>query len=595
MSSRAFDIPKPDTGLAEWTSKIKAMQRQVDADEEAEQKRLEDEIAASRRARLRRSRSFRRDTDGTDLCEISMFQAKFNLVIYCLTTTAQSQENLSPIKDSAEADSGTVSVNNQMTYRSSGKSEPISLAAFMGGRATGPRLNRHAPQQDAHDPTQFDKPDLRTPHPIFGRGGVAMPGMAAKKGSSSEKFDPEVVERYRPTSYLPNNQAVRQKSIENFQKSTASPLKPEHQERHTSATASARTYLPNRADSLSPQKTGNRERTISTPAVTKISGGLQPGSSSFSPTVPRERTTSTPGTAGREALTSTATYGTRSPLSDYQRATTPSRDSSTSSTSNVVSPSSKPMTPRTTIPASSASYPPQKTPIITPSLARPIQPENRVPPISPTTPTTASPSPAFLKPPPQKEPTPSISRLQGRGFVQNMVRASSSLESPSPPATSSSSEKSTPTASRKSSVLDRWQPNAGTSPMSSPSPSFPIRRSATFEPKQPTNEVQQSPQRSPSPTKLALTSTVTDSLMAHASRSHVGSAEREFPEHAPQLGSANTVFTVEQVTNSRSKLDSVDELGIKREASPAPKEDRFTRNPTPIVSAPLAKPLNHVR
>jgi hypothetical protein len=50
------EFPKPDTGLAEWTSKIRALQRQVDADEEAEQKRLEEEIAASRLARQRRSR-----------------------------------------------------------------------------------------------------------------------------------------------------------------------------------------------------------------------------------------------------------------------------------------------------------------------------------------------------------------------------------------------------------------------------------------------------------------------------------------------------------------------------------------------------------
>jgi len=52
---RTFEQPQ-DEGLAEWASKIKAMQRQVDADEEAEQKRLEDEIAASRLARQRRSR-----------------------------------------------------------------------------------------------------------------------------------------------------------------------------------------------------------------------------------------------------------------------------------------------------------------------------------------------------------------------------------------------------------------------------------------------------------------------------------------------------------------------------------------------------------
>ena len=53
---RTTDVPaKPEAGLAEWTSKIKAMQRQVDEDEEAETRRLEEEIAASRAARLRRS------------------------------------------------------------------------------------------------------------------------------------------------------------------------------------------------------------------------------------------------------------------------------------------------------------------------------------------------------------------------------------------------------------------------------------------------------------------------------------------------------------------------------------------------------------
>lgn len=58
---RNFDLPNltPDSGLAEWTSKIKAMQREVDADEEAEQKRLEDEIAQSRMARMRRSQGLK--------------------------------------------------------------------------------------------------------------------------------------------------------------------------------------------------------------------------------------------------------------------------------------------------------------------------------------------------------------------------------------------------------------------------------------------------------------------------------------------------------------------------------------------------------
>lgn len=53
---RTYDIPKSDSaGLAEWTTKIKALQRQVDEDEEAETRRLEEEIVASRMSRMRRS------------------------------------------------------------------------------------------------------------------------------------------------------------------------------------------------------------------------------------------------------------------------------------------------------------------------------------------------------------------------------------------------------------------------------------------------------------------------------------------------------------------------------------------------------------
>ena len=66
---RTFDLPKPEAGLAEWMTKIKALQRQVDADEEAEQRRLEEEIAAARRARLRRSRGAGSGGDSMDFCE----------------------------------------------------------------------------------------------------------------------------------------------------------------------------------------------------------------------------------------------------------------------------------------------------------------------------------------------------------------------------------------------------------------------------------------------------------------------------------------------------------------------------------------------
>jgi hypothetical protein len=80
--SPRFDLPPApvytrstttDNGLAEWTSRIKAMQRQVDADDEAEQRRLEEEIVRARLARTRRSKTgqsgdFGVGMHGIDLC-----------------------------------------------------------------------------------------------------------------------------------------------------------------------------------------------------------------------------------------------------------------------------------------------------------------------------------------------------------------------------------------------------------------------------------------------------------------------------------------------------------------------------------------------
>jgi hypothetical protein len=59
---------KPEGGLSEWASKVKNMHSQVDPNEEADQKRLEDEIAASRLARLRRSQISGGRTNSLDLC-----------------------------------------------------------------------------------------------------------------------------------------------------------------------------------------------------------------------------------------------------------------------------------------------------------------------------------------------------------------------------------------------------------------------------------------------------------------------------------------------------------------------------------------------
>ena len=60
-SSHQFNTRKTgEPGLAEWAQKIRALQRQVDEDEEEEHRKLEQEIAASRLARVRRSATYDR-------------------------------------------------------------------------------------------------------------------------------------------------------------------------------------------------------------------------------------------------------------------------------------------------------------------------------------------------------------------------------------------------------------------------------------------------------------------------------------------------------------------------------------------------------
>jgi hypothetical protein len=74
----SFDLPKADSsGLAEWTSRIKAIQAQVDADEEAEQRRLEQEIAASRAKRMSR-----RQSQGISINRSSVDLGTFLFIIY---------------------------------------------------------------------------------------------------------------------------------------------------------------------------------------------------------------------------------------------------------------------------------------------------------------------------------------------------------------------------------------------------------------------------------------------------------------------------------------------------------------------------------
>lgn len=352
--------------------------------------------------------------------------------------------------------------------------QTTSLAAFMGGSGKGIRLNKHAPQVDAHDHTQFIQPDLSAPHPIFGKGGVAMPGMVTQTNTSN------------PDSVI-DGSGLSKPSL--TKKAVWPPVS-------TSSKTEER--------SVSPQKTGGRARTISAPRPESSSG--------YGVSQPSEPSSGRSRSPAKVALVGV-------PLRERTYSTPPRAS-------------------------------PQQT-IVTPSLARPIQPQvKKVPSLSPPINDTV-PSPAFNKATIQKDLTPSLSRLQGRGFVQNMVRASSRISnSPSPPSASPSRPSST--TGRKGSVLDRWQPNVQPE---SPTKSPPLlSRNATTGPSTPSESLYG---RMSSASFSSLTK---PAPLSSSPPKQVGAS---YPRsRTPGLGSATTTVVIKP---SKSFTD-LTELGIKTAA-----------------------------
>jgi hypothetical protein len=372
----------------------------------------------------------------------------------------------------------------------------MSLAAFIGGRATGPRLNKHAPQQDAHDPTQFNQQRTgMTSHPIFGRGGVAMPGMAKAR---------------------PNDVDAR--------------------ERKSSSPTLARTPAETSRDrSTSPHKNGNRERTVSSPTVSSQDRAfIHSPSSSRTPSSPLKAT----------------------PSKSY-----PLRDESHPPAASLAL-------------NAGTSSPSHKSPVSTPSLARAIQPVPRT--NSPTTQASSvqNVSPAFLKAPVQKDLTPSLSRLQGRGFVQSIVQVSKELQT-------NSSASGTPERHpvKKLSVLDRWpESKAPVSPTPEPASSQKIRsvKASPIERQLPHSLSEDTP----SPTKTSKQTARTEP-----------SDPMIFPQHTPGLGSATTMVIIKPTSETEQEsLYEVDELGVRRDSGagqPFSKRSELPASP--------GRPLVHVR
>ncbi|KAF5370757.1 hypothetical protein D9758_001968 [Tetrapyrgos nigripes] len=497
----------PEEGLAEWASRIKALQRQVDADEEAEHKRLEEEIAASRMARMRRSRG---GGNGSRANSVDLGLNKESLASLKENDDNSSRDNPKPSSerqrdqsDALEKLVGRSNVTGVPMSRPNTKStpsfpspsnpsEPVSLAAFMGGRATGPRLNKHAPQQDAHDPTQFEQRSVRSitaPHPVFGRGGVAMPGMAGAADRSSVR-SPDNGTSHGGASLSASTNAAN--GVRFNDERSASPQKSDVRERtHSNPTKPnvkpiATTSVPSKSYSPSSVHKDEelariRDRTISTPSpshdfrppmsppafrnsvASRYTDALRERPVSPKKMGSRERTLSTPGVL-KGSFSAPNHVDNEGDIS--RRPRTPSRSRATEEEDAMPTPNS----------------PPQHSPVTTPSLAGPIRPQPRTS-LGPQISTSPAPSPAFLKPPAQKEPTPSLSRLKGRGFVQNMVKASMEIESSSASSSLTSTPEKSGSGSRK--VLERWQ-NQGSqspppiSPPVSPKPN-PLRKSRTID------------------------------------------------------------------------------------------------------------------
>ncbi|KAH8828504.1 hypothetical protein DL96DRAFT_1603512 [Flagelloscypha sp. PMI_526] len=545
MASRgsSFDGPKPGDGIADWASKIREIQRQVDADEQAEERRLADEIAASRLKRLsRRSQLTGSKTDSLDLSKsseltslIEMDNKPSNDGPKSPTERQTSQaEALAKLSGRAPAPSGLpdkmASASSMLSQKP--RAEPMSLAAFMGGRATGPRLNRHMPQQDAHDPTQFEARSVAqiqsAPHPVFGRGGMPLPGMspAVAKATSvpSSTKNEELTGSSPPeATKLMQSRAFSAQPVSTYSSPSPKPVQPPIASPKPAWEKPAVSPQPVSSYSSPPLKPVQPPVVSSKPAVSPqpVSSYSSPPSKPVQPPIlspkpawekpavspqsrPSTQTSSPSDTIPtKQALALPSTGGAKSSWEE-QRNNSPAFPRQTSSP-RPVSRTPEPVTtakqpPSINTPPSpttrrsftspgptpgSPSSPSFKVGVSTQSLAKPLPPQNPTS-SGPRISVSKSPSPAFQRAAPPKDLTPSLSRLQGRGFVQNMVKVSAHLDTQSSSAPASESLRPG-SGGRKQSVLDRWQPVAPAE--SKPIPTFqtnspaprPMRKSWTVD------------------------------------------------------------------------------------------------------------------
>ena len=178
--------------------------------------------------------------------------------------------------------------------------------------------------------------------------------------------------------------------------------------------------------------------------------------------VPRPRTMSTPsGThpthaTARPSLSPAsprARITPRSPNFDARWTPPPAFDSISKSPSLPSKSSATAFLTTTKSATPSASSPAFGVKLSTFSTSTPESSKHKV---TPLTPQHRAPS---LHPPKEKDPTPSISRLKGRGFVQSMVKASSALEAAATSPTKPEVGRFSP-SKHSSPITSRWKPES---------------------------------------------------------------------------------------------------------------------------------------
>ncbi|CUA66742.1 Nascent polypeptide-associated complex subunit alpha, muscle-specific form [Rhizoctonia solani] len=429
---RTFEY-SPEQGLQEWASRIKSIQAEVDLDEQAEQQRLEEEIVASRIARAQRrakqgsrhiGTSVPPDPDPVKTPEhSSIFGTRATLM--SPSTPGKTDPDILPESPTRPAfgSSRTMTTNSQPGAK---PTAPMSLAAFMGGRGSGPRLNKPTPQADTHDSNVFDQTRRAGPSAAAnafqsaGRTnkwgqGVALPGLGPPPRQPS------------PTPRSPRSPR--------FASPEDQPIVPQHTRQRTSS---------------SPEKPGNSLAGSSQETKSELTRSKTTGR-------PRGKSTSSPNSPPK-----------------VQR-------------SNTISPAFS--TPARNTPFKSHTAPAQGS-SPTPGLARPIQPTppaqdpNKLPLVSSAAPAFRSTVQASAK-----ELSPSLTRLQGRGFVGNRIRQADGGASPPSSlgiSTNQFGEREKPTRGSVGNVQGRWkaaiQGQHNPSPLAAPPAEVPWKRRSLKEP-----------------------------------------------------------------------------------------------------------------